>query len=348
MIADRRVVLLAAVLTSIAWGTCDLWGQQGTEQPSVLNIQHSVTTSKLGFPQFLYMYHLLDGVKSTAEARALTGTISLQNYSSNFSEVLWLLAYWQGECPVDDQSLAGANFIWSDILKNPSQSTLQSSGEPSFPPSLAHDGVHRFCFRRRDVGGRQGYDVGRLGPDVRTVELRGEHGGRSFRRILFWPKLGLRKCDDRRQQRIRELRSPCRPGSWWSCSETSPTVHLMGPTTSGRFRPASRGARSTIFTCSPEAADSLGTTSTARASRSHCRLRLCTVGFRTTPAPGERALEYEIPPDETGRAKLQKRVARIFPAPVTVNAGDCLVVIYGRQGNGATDNETQVKAVLAP
>jgi hypothetical protein len=25
-----------------------------------------------------------------------------------------------------------------------------------------------------------------------------------------------------------------------------------------------------------------------------------------------------------------------------------MVVIYGRNGNGATDNETQVKAVLAP
>jgi len=33
---------------------------------------------------------------------------------------------------------------------------------------------------------------------------------------------------------------------------------------------------------------------------------------------------------------------------VTVNSGDCMIVIYGRNGNGATDNETQVKALLAP
>ena len=59
-------------------------------------------------------------------------------------------------------------------------------------------------------------------------------------------------------------------------------------------------------------------------------------------------MEYEIPPDGTGKATLQKRVERFFPDPVTVNSGDCVVVIYGRKGNGATDNETQVKAVLAP
>jgi hypothetical protein len=57
---------------------------------------------------------------------------------------------------------------------------------------------------------------------------------------------------------------------------------------------------------------------------------------------------YEIPPGGTGKATLQKRVERIFQEPVPVNAGDCMVVIYGRKGNGATDNETQVKAVLAP
>jgi hypothetical protein len=59
-------------------------------------------------------------------------------------------------------------------------------------------------------------------------------------------------------------------------------------------------------------------------------------------------LEYEIPPGEKGKATIQKRVATILPTPVSVNAGDCVVVIYGRTGNGATDNETQVWAVLAP
>jgi hypothetical protein len=37
-----------------------------------------------------------------------------------------------------------------------------------------------------------------------------------------------------------------------------------------------------------------------------------------------------------------------YQIPVKVNAGDCMVVIYGRSSNGATDNETQVKALIAP
>jgi len=59
-------------------------------------------------------------------------------------------------------------------------------------------------------------------------------------------------------------------------------------------------------------------------------------------------LEYKIPSGETGEATLEQRVEKIFSVPVTVNSGDCMVVIYGRKGNGATDNETQVHALLAP
>src|SRR5262249_40719552 len=57
-------------------------------------------------------------------------------------------------------------------------------------------------------------------------------------------------------------------------------------------------------------------------------------------------LEYQIPAGKTGKATLQKQVETIFPVPVTVNSGDCMVVIYGRTGNGASDNETQVKALF--
>jgi hypothetical protein len=51
---------------------------------------------------------------------------------------------------------------------------------------------------------------------------------------------------------------------------------------------------------------------------------------------------------ETGEATLQGKVEYIFSAPVEVNAGDCVVVLYSRSGNGATDNETQVHALMAP
>jgi hypothetical protein len=41
-------------------------------------------------------------------------------------------------------------------------------------------------------------------------------------------------------------------------------------------------------------------------------------------------------------------VEKIFRAPIAITAGDCMVVIYGRAGNGATDDETQVNAVMEP
>jgi hypothetical protein len=59
-------------------------------------------------------------------------------------------------------------------------------------------------------------------------------------------------------------------------------------------------------------------------------------------------LSDEIPWNGTGAATLQKRVEKNFPVPVAVNEGDCMVVIYDRSADGATDNETQVKALLAP
>ena len=124
----------------ITSGMRDLRGQQSAVAYPVLNMQQSVTTSTPGFPAFLYMYQVLDGANSPAQARALSGIISLQNQTPNFSEVLWILAYWQGECPANDLSLSMANFLWSDILKNPSQSDSKFLVDLHFPHPLPMTG----------------------------------------------------------------------------------------------------------------------------------------------------------------------------------------------------------------
>jgi hypothetical protein len=51
---------------------------------------------------------------------------------------------------------------------------------------------------------------------------------------------------------------------------------------------------------------------------------------------------------ESSKAALQNQVESIFSVPVKVNAGDCMLTIFGRTGNGATDNETQVNALMGP
>jgi hypothetical protein len=91
----------------------NLWAQDGASQSSVLHIAESQTTSQpstsqSGFPTFLAMYRVLDSAKSPASMLALKGTISLKNYDPTFSEVLWLLVYWQGECPMHDITLSKA------------------------------------------------------------------------------------------------------------------------------------------------------------------------------------------------------------------------------------------------
>src|SRR5258708_1208936 len=92
--AFSRIALGAAILSTTSCVTSHK--QQNALQLSLPHIQQSVTTSKTGFPQSLYMYHALDGAKSAGEIQALAGIISLKNDSSNFSEVLWTLAYWKG------------------------------------------------------------------------------------------------------------------------------------------------------------------------------------------------------------------------------------------------------------
>jgi len=139
----REFFCAAFILAGV--GLSNLQAQDAVaNEPSVLHIQQSQTTSQgsqNGFPTFLAMYHVLDGAKSPAELLVLTGTISLKNFDPRFSEVLWVLVYWQGECPVHDISLSkAAGILWSDILKNPSQSDSSFLVNLDFPHPLPMTG----------------------------------------------------------------------------------------------------------------------------------------------------------------------------------------------------------------
>jgi hypothetical protein len=343
-----RVLVLAAVLISIGRANCDLWGQQDAAGQSVLHIQHSVTTAKTGFPQFLYMYHLLDGAKSIAEARGLTGQISLRNDSANFSEVLWLLAYWQGKCPANDQSLAGANFIWSDILKNPSQSISTFPVKLDFPKSLPMTGCVAFVFGGGPlVDGRVTmsaaldltYKPSNSDPNT-VVDVAGEY--------CFGQNWG---CENATTDDTQGFAMPI----------TMPAGHLVklfgnisdstfdgtqnfGPLPTGR-----RWGAINDFYLLPGGCGKFGANLNSQGFPNPVPLPELYSWLPNNALHLERVpMDYDIPGDGTGAATLQKRVDKNFPVPVAVNEGDCMVVIYGRSGDGATDNETQVKALLVP
>jgi hypothetical protein len=340
--------ILAAILISAGWATCSLWAQESPATSSVLHIQHSATTSQTGFPQFLYMYHLLDGAKSPAEAWELTGKISLENYSPNFSEVLWLLAYWEGECPIDDQSLTGANFIWSDILKNPSESVSEFPVDLHFPHPLPMMGCVGFVFGGGPlVEGRVTmsadlsltYQPSSSKPNT-VVDLSGEY--------CFGQDWG---CQNATTDDEMGFGVPiAMPGGrlvelFGNVSDsTFDGTENFGPLPTGRAWGAINDFYLLPGGCGKfgENLNSQGFPNPVLLSRLYSWLPSNALHLEIVP------LNYEIQLGRTSKAALQERVEKIFPNPVPVSAGDCMVVIYGRSGNGATDNETQVKAVLEP
>jgi hypothetical protein len=346
MSSYRRIVILAAIL--IIGGVCGLWAQESATNSSVLHIERSVTTSKTGFPQFLYMYHVLDGAKSAAQAQALTGTISLKNYSSNFSEVLWLLAYWNGKCPVNDQSLQGANFIWSDILKNPSRSLSNFDVDLHFPHPLPMTGCVGFVFGGGPLFAGEvtmsadlslTYEPSSVEPNT-VIDLSGEY--------CFGQNWGCQNAttdDDMAFGVPITLPAGQLIELFGNISDsTFDGTQNFGPLPTGKAWGAVNDFYLLPGGCGrfAENLNGQGFPNPVLLSTLYSWLPENALHLESVP------VDYKISATGTGKATLQKRVGRIFPVPVAVNSGDCLVVIYGRKGNGATDNETQVKAILAP
>ena len=331
-------------------GMSDVRAQESAMQPSVLHIVQSQTTSQLNFPTYLAMYHVLDGAKSPAELLALTGTLSLTNYDPRFSEVLWILAYWQGECPAHDFSLSNATIFWSDILKNPSQSDSTFTVNLVFPHPLPITGCVGLYYGGGPlVEGKVTMaadlnltykPVTNSNPDT-VLDVSGEYcfgqdwgcenataiDGEGFAVPYKMQAAGhllelLGNISDSTFDGTKDF-GPLPTGEAWDGDND---FYLL-PGGCGVF---GENLNSQGF---PNPAP----LSTLQSWLPHDALHLASV-----------PLVDRIPSGETSRATLQGKVENIFSVPVTVNAGDCVVVIYGRSGNGATDNETQVHALMAP
>jgi hypothetical protein len=338
----------AAIFILVGSGMCDLSAQESTPAPAVLHIEQSQTTSQTGFPTYLAMYHVLDGAKSPAEALALNGTISLKNYDPTFSEVLWVLAYWQGECPAHDISLSGATILWSEIAKNPSQSDSQFVVNLDFPRPLPMSG----CVGLYYGGGtltegkvtmsanlNLAYKPVSSNPN-KVVYLSGEY--------CFGQNWGC--------QNATEI-----DGEAFAVPITMPAGHLLelygnisdstfdGTTNFGPLPKGAAWGAVNDFYLLPggcgifaENLDGQGFPNQAPLSTLHTWLPSDALHLASVP------LVDRTRPGETSKAMLQSQVETIFSVPVKVNSGDCMLVIYGRAGNGATDNETQVHALMAP
>jgi len=349
MSSNWRVAVFAAVIVMSGFGATRLAGQDNSVTPSVLHIQHSVTTSQLFFPNYVYMYHAPGGAKSAAEAQALTGTISLENHSPNFSEVLWVLLYWQGECPADHTNFTNSNIIWTDIQKNPFQSDSKFHVDLHFPDPLPMTGCVALYFGggplvEGEVTMSADLDLTyqASSPVANTVvDLSGEY--------CFGQDWGCENAtaDDRMGfgMPITMQTSGHLAELYGNISDsTFDGTNNFGPLPTGD----SWGAVNDFYLL-PGGCGQFGENLN---SQGFPNPQLLPTLYSWLPSNATHLdsvpMEYKIPEGETGEATLQKRVEAIFQSPLTVNTGDCIVVIYGRKGNGATDNEIQVHAVLAP
>ena len=344
-----RMVILAVVLIPVG-GKCGLWGQESAVPPSVLHIVQSQTTSLPNFPTYLAMYHVLNGANSPIEAVALNGTISLKNYDPTFSEVLFLLVYWQGTCPTHDINLTqAAGAVWSDIQKNPSQSDSTFRVNLVFPHPLPMTGCVGLYY-----GG---------GPLVEG-------------KVTMSADLNLAyRAASSNANTVLDLSGEYCFGQDWGCQNATvidgegfavpitmlAAGHLLelygnisdstfdgtkdyGPLPSGEAWGSGNDFYLLPGGCGifEKNLNSQGFPNPAPLSTLHSWLPHDALHLASVP------LVDRITSGETGEATLQGKVENIFSVPVKVNAGDCMVVIYGRSGNGATDNETQVHALMAP
>jgi len=353
----RRRLLAAVVLLCL--GVTNVSAQQvaaqvaagpaPTLQAGVLHLEKSTTTSATGFPTFLAMYSVAGGAESQVEARSLTGTVSLKNFDPTFSEVLFLIVYWQGSCPAHDIDLTqAAGFVWSDILKNPTQSESTLAVNVAFPHPLPMTGCVGLYY-----GG---------GPLVKGKVTMAADLNLTYQAVTSNPNTVL------------DLSGEYCFGQNWGCQNATeidgegfavpivlPAGHLLelygdisdsafdgtkdyGPVPTGASWSATNDFYLIPGGCGifAENLNGQGFPNPAPLSTLHTWLPAKALHLTSVP------LVDRIAEGETGKAALQSKVETIFSVPVKVNAGDCMVVLYGRTGNGATDNETQIHALMAP
>lgn len=354
MNTHSKAFILVTILIAMGVRESNLWAQETTAQPAVLHIQQSQTTSQgsqNGFPTFLAMYHVLNGATSPINMLALSGTLSLKNYDPTFSEVLLLLVYWQGECPAHDISLSQiAGTVWSEILKNPSQSDSSFPVDLIFPHPVPASG----CIGLYYGGGPLLAGKVTMSADLNLVYEPMQNANPNAVLYLsgeycFGQDGG---CQNATAIDGEAFAVPTQLNSSGHLLEIYGNISDSTFDGTSNFGPLPTGK-------------SWGSVNDFYLLPGGCGIfskNLNNQGF-PNPAPlatlhkwlPEDALQLASVPQvdrilsgRTSKAALQNQVENIFSVPVKINAGDCIVTIFGRTGNGATDNETQVRGLMGP
>jgi len=275
----------------------------------------------------------------------------MNNDSPNFSQVLWVLVYWKGACPEHDIDLTQiAGYLWFDITKNPSQSNSSFPVDLVFPNPLSATGCIGFYYGGGPIFG---------GNTTMTADLE----------LTYQPAsspnpnttVGVGGGEYCFGQNFDCQNATAVEGEAFAVPTPMNTVgHLLeiygnisDSTLDGtnNFGPLPTGSWGTIndFYLLPggcgkftENLNSSGFPNPAPLATLHSWLPKGALQLVSVPQVDR------VASGETSKAALQNQVETIFSVPVKVNAGDCMVTIYGSTGNGATDHETQVLGLMAP
>ncbi len=346
-----NMILFAATFIQIGCGTSN----QAAPPPSsgVLHIQQTQTvtqSSVFGWPTFLAMYQVLNGATSPAQALSLTGTLSLTNNDAPyFSEVLLLLVYFQGTCPANDPTQA-AGIIWADILKNPTQSTSNVPVNLTFPKPLPMTG----CIGLYYMGG----------PLIRTssvtmsadLNLTYQAANSNLNTIIglggeycFGQTYGCQNATADNTQGFGVPTPILTAGHLAQLYGNFSDSTFDGTSDNGPLPTGSSWGAINDFYLLPGGCGNFGTNLNSQGFANPVAL---TTLYSWIPQNAVKLasipVTYNIPPGASSAAVLQPQVQTTFSTPPPVNAGDCIVEIFGRTGNGATDNETQVNMLMTP
>jgi len=352
MKAHRSAVFCVCLILA-GLGLSSLQAQESAVPPAILHIQQTRTTSQgsqNGWPTFLAMYQVLNGANSPAELLSLNGTLSLKNYDPTFSEVLFLLVYWQGTCPVHDINLTdAAGIIWSDIVKNPSQSDSTFHVNLDFPHPLPMTGCVGLYFGGGPLlegKAMMSADLNLTYKPISTANTVVNVGGGEY---CFGQVAG---CQNATAIDGEAFAVPVQMQTAGHLLEIYGNISDSTFDGTNNYGPIPTGtAWGTIndFYLLPGGCgifeknlNSQGFPNPVPLSTLHSWLPKDALHLASVPQVDR------IPPGATGKAALQNKVESIFSVPVPVNAGDCMLTIFGRTGNGATDDETQVIGLMGP
>lgn len=347
-----KQLALATLVLFVSQVTHKLWGAQNPATPSVLHIAQSQTVtvgSQNGWPTFQGVYKVLDGAKSSAEALSLTGTLSLNNSTPTFSEVLWILVSYEGACPADtDLSLNGASTLWMEILKNPSQSNSSFNVNFTFPSPLPMTG----CVALYYGGGPLLHGKATLSADLdltyqaaaanqnTVVNLAGEYcfgqNGGCLNATAIDGEAFAVPIPMLTAGHLLELYGNISDSTFDGTKDNGPLpTESWGAVNDFYLLPGGCG----IFN---ENVNDQGFPNPLPLSTIHTWLPKDALHLASIPQVDR------VPSGTESKAALQIQVENKFSVPIKVNRGDCVLVVYGRTGNGATDDETQVNALMAP